>query len=672
MPNHLIHEQSPYLLQHAHNPVDWYPWGDEAFAKAKQENKPVLVSIGYAACHWCHVMERESFEDAPTAAYMNENFVCVKVDREEHPDVDAFFMDAVQAISGSGGWPLNAFATAEKIPFYGGTYFPRQAAYNRPSWRQVLQRIREIWDTQKDEVVAQAAQMMTYLSKATEGATGKSSEPTKEGCFAMARALLDAADHEWGGFGAAPKFSGTLALRFMIEHYFYFGNEQALKHALLSLDKMISGGIYDQIGGGFSRYSTDRQWLVPHFEKMLYDNALMISVLCDAYRITRKQRYREVIEETIAFVNRELRCEEGGFFCALDADSEGVEGKFYTWTWDEIMKVIGGRNPFVEAYFGLKAEGNWEGVNILHEALPLVEAARLFGVPAKEASIQLAEWKQKLFQIRDARIHPQTDDKSLLSWNAMMNSALTKAGQLLENNDWISQAEQHMDWMIQAFREPGGTWNRVWKSGHSRIQAKLEDYTFLAEAMLAFGLATCKYQWVEEAASMCEQILKNFEEKQAPYLYSVSSVQPELPLRKVELVDGVTASANATIAGLLQVLGILFGRIDWTARSEEMIGGMISVTSRYPSSFGMWAVILQRWLAVPKAVVVCGQKSEQNIAELSKKCPPHAVVLDAQKAAKKIPLTSEKNSDADSLIFVCSATACLPAESVPEDALRLL
>lgn len=672
MPNRLIHEQSPYLLQHAHNPVDWYPWGDEAFQKAKSENMPVIVSIGYAACHWCHVMERESFEDAGTAAYMNEHFVCVKVDREEHPDVDAFFMDAVQAISGSGGWPLNAFATPDRVPFFAGTYYPPHPAYNRPSWMQVLQRMNEIWTMQQEEVSAQSVQMIAYLRQISNAVSGPFSEVSREDCLAMAAALLQGADKDWGGFGTAPKFPATMALGFLLEHYLYFGDEAALHHALFSLDRMIAGGIYDQLGGGFARYSTDRQWLAPHFEKMLYDNALMVSVLCDAFRIAPKPRYREVIEETIAFVNRKLRSPEGGFFCALDADSEGVEGKFYTWTWEEWSDATGGGNALGEAFFGIEKSGNWEGTNILHEAMSLEDAARRCGLADEQADTQLQALKSSLFRRRAGRVRPQTDDKSLLSWNALMNAALTKAGIVLENEGFLRQAADHMQWMSRAFRGADGALMHVWKSDEARIMAKLDDYAFLAQAMVALGAATGAHRWIIEAGKLCEPALQLFRQEGSPFLYLTASAQADIPVRKADVYDGVMPSANAAMAGLLQALGMLLERSEWTARAEDMMGQMLQAARQHTYSFGQWAILLQRSLAKPKTVVVSGIKAQQVHAELTRVCPPHAIVIEGQNAAEKLPLTAEKKSDADSLIFVCTAKACLPPVPYLQDALRLL
>lgn len=690
MPNRLIHEQSPYLLQHAHNPVDWYPWGDEAFQKAKTENKPVIVSIGYAACHWCHVMEHESFEDADTAAYMNERFVCIKVDREEHPDVDALYIDAVQAISGSGGWPLNAFVTPDRIPFYGGTYYPPRPAYNRPSWMQILQRMHEIWTTQQSEVAAQSEQMVGYLRQVSKAAAGEPSSVTDDDCRKMAEALLKMADNEWGGFGGAPKFPGTMAITFLLQHYRYTRNEEALEHALLSLDRMIEGGIYDQLGGGFARYSTDREWLAPHFEKMLYDNALLVSVLCDAVLLLnlqspkagsdnrderlseRAKKYAAVIKETIAFVNRELRHETGAFFSALDADSEGVEGKFYTWTWAEWQDATQGGEALAEAYFGITESGNWEHTNILHEAMQLENAAKLAGVPRERADGQIAELKEKLFELRGHRVRPLTDDKSLLSWNALMNIALTKSSIALGEPRYLQQAEAHMRWMSSAFLNSEGVLQHVWKKGEARIIAKLDDYAYFMQAMILLGATTGKHHWVHQAAALCEEALRLFGDKDSAFLYLSAAMQEDIPVRKADVYDGATPSANAVMAQVLQVLGMLMERNDWSSRAEEMLARMLQSAVRYTYSFGHWATLIQQSLAVPKTVIVSGKNALAMHAELLRKAPPHAFVILLGNPSEKLPLTADKNCDADSLIFVCTGTACLPPVSTTEDALRLL
>ena len=704
MANQLIHEQSPYLLQHAHNPVDWHPWSDEAFAKAGAENKPVIISIGYAACHWCHVMERESFEDAQTAAYMNAHFVCIKVDREEHPDVDALYMDAVQAISGSGGWPLNAFATPERIPFYGGTYFPPRPAFNRPSWMQVLVRMHDLWTAQPEEVRAQSEQMVEYLQKVAKPATGATSGIIKDDCERMAEALLKMADKEWGGFGAAPKFPGTMAIAFLLENHYYTGNEVALAHALLSLDCMIEGGIHDQIGGGFSRYSTDREWLAPHFEKMLYDNALLISTLCDAVKLCssknqettsiladggyaargnfanaeadepgrRVERYKEVIRETIAFVNRELRDENSGaFYSALDADSEGEEGKFYTWTWPEWNKIICG-DPLPASFFGVSESGNWEHTNILHQSESPTVLAEAFRISEEEVLARIDAAKQKLVDARSTRIRPQTDDKSLLSWNALMNIALTKAGVVLEEQRYLEQAGAHMQWMMEAFLK-GGRLNHVWKNNHARIPAKLDDYVYLMSAMIQLGAATGAPEWIVEAARLGEVVNKLFgEEAGGCFFYLSSSGQTDVAVRKIDVYDGATPSANAVLAGVLQSLGMLMERSDWTGRGAEMISRMAGTAARYPYSFAHWVTLAQRSTAGLKTIVVAGRDAAKAQQELNRVSPPHAIIINALNAAKLLPLAAGKESVAETLIFVCTESACMPPVSNSHDALSLL
>ena len=672
MPNRLIHEQSPYLLQHAHNPVDWYPWGDEPFKKAAEEGKPLIVSIGYAACHWCHVMEHESFEDEETAAYMNEHFICIKVDREEHPDVDHLYMDAVQAISGSGGWPLNAFVTPDRIPFYGGTYYPPRPAYNRPSWMQIMQRMDELWTTRRGEVEAQSAQMIQYLQQASKVAAGEASGITSDDCRKMAEALLKMADKEWGGFGNAPKFPGTMAITFLLEYHQYTGDGDALQHALLSLDKMIAGGIYDQLGGGFARYSTDREWLAPHFEKMLYDNALLIATLCDAYRLTKKPRYEAVIRETIAFVNRELRDSSGACYSALDADSEGEEGKFYTWTWEEWLQDSGGGNALAEAYFGIREGGNWEGTNILHEASSLPEIARSFQLSEEDAADKIKIIKAGLLEVRSHRIRPQLDDKSLLSWNALMNTAFTKAGVVLEDEAYLQQAESHMKWMSAAFLGADNILMHTWKSGHARIPAKLDDYAYLMQAMILLGCTNGDHEWILKAASLCGEVIRLFSDNDSPFFYFSSSLQTDIPVRKADVYDGAIPSANAVMAQVLQLLGMLTERSEWSALADEMMTKMSSAAVRYTYSFGHWATLLQRSLAVPKTVVVAGEYAPQIHAVLSRNAPPHAIIIHATNTAKMLTLTADKKSDGDSLIFVCTGTACLPPVTTPEDALQLL
>ena len=672
MANRLINEQSPYLLQHAHNPVNWYPWGNEAFEAAKAEHKPVLVSIGYAACHWCHVMEHESFEDEKVAAYMNEHFVCIKVDREEHPDVDQMYMDAVQAIGGSGGWPLNVFVTPERAPFYGGTYYPPRAAYNRPSWMQLLDRISNLWEDQYDEVTQQADQMIQHLRQASQKMTVAPDGGTIDlsTCRKIADSLLKQADSEQGGFGNAPKFPGTMAISYLLEHYHFTGYEPALAHALRSLDAMIEGGIYDQLGGGFARYATDRNWLIPHFEKMLYDNALIISSLCDAYSITGQQRYKAIIEETIAFVERELKDDSGGYYCALDADSEGEEGKFYTWTWQEWIEALGADDAIVAAYFGVTETGNWEGTNILHVTTTINKLAVNNSLSEEEVHQRIDAVKATLLAARDKRIRPLTDDKSLLSWNALMNISLCKAGVVLGNDAYVRLAAAHMQWMMDAYSS-GDELLHVWKKGAARIAAKLDDYAYLVQAMLQLASATGEHKWVLEANTLITAIAADFSHGDGFFYYS-SAGQQEIPVRKVDLYDGATPSANALMAHNLWLCGMCMERSEWTEQAWIMLSKMSDTATRYSYSFGYWALLLQRHAAGMKTVVCAGADAAQLLRELQANFLPHCYILTSQKEISILPILENKFFAGKMYIFVCTEQACLSPVNTVNEALGLI
>ncbi|HRO41638.1 MAG TPA: thioredoxin domain-containing protein [Flavipsychrobacter sp.] len=666
MANRLIHEQSPYLLQHAHNPVDWYPWGDEPFEKAKKENKPVVVSIGYAACHWCHVMERESFENEEVASFMNNHFINIKVDREEDPDVDHLYMDAVQGISGSGGWPLNVFVTPERVPFFGGTYYPPQPLYNRPSWRQLLQRMNEIWTQQQDEVKAQTDQMLQYLRQSSQIAMGNADNDliNFDTCKEMAENLLKQADKKFGGFGNAPKFPGTMSINFLLEHYHFTKNEEALSHALHSLDAMLFGGIYDQLGGGFARYSTDKQWLAPHFEKMLYDNALIVLSLCDAYMLTRREVYKNIIVETIAFVERELQDKSGIFYSAIDADSEGEEGKFYTWKWEEWKAVID--DEIVSDFFGVSEAGNWEHTNILHVSKTVEELSQKYSLPAGDIEARIAIAKEKLFVARSQRIPPLTDDKSLLSWNALMNLALSRAGIALNDPSFLQKAEHHMGLLLENFAVQDGL-KHVWKNGLARIEANLDDYAYLVHALLQLTSANGNEQWILKASELCDRVLKEFLHEEGFFFYFTSHHQTDIPVRKLDLYDGATPSANAVIANNLLLLGMCMERADWIEQGSSMISQMAATSRRYPSSFSYWAILQQRFAGEMKTVVSTGIDASTFHRQLQNMFLPHCFLLTSGKEISELPVLKEKYFSGESHIFVCTQKACLaPVHSVVE------
>ncbi|PSK90034.1 thioredoxin domain-containing protein [Taibaiella chishuiensis] len=638
MANRLQYESSPYLLQHAQNPVDWYPWGDEAFEKARTEHKPVLVSIGYAACHWCHVMEHESFEDPVVAAYMNTHFVCVKVDREEHPDVDHLYMDALQAMSGAGGWPLNMFVTPARQPFYGGTYFPPKALYGRNSWMQILEAIQHAWQEKQEEIALQAGQMVQHLQQASlTGSASPEDRITPEVMTLIAHNLLQQADVEEGGFGPAPKFPATGSIRFLLEYY-HFRTRQgrgdalatdALQHALLCLDKMIGGGIYDQVGGGFARYATDREWLVPHFEKMLYDNALLVGVLSDAYTLTGDERYRSVIEATLSFCNRELRPATGepGYYCALDADSEGVEGKYYTWTWQEWQELMGDAHPAIAAYYGVSEAGNWEHTNILHRAMDTGTVLQQFGLAPEAWASLLEEARLRLMARREQRIRPQTDDKILLSWNALMNTALVKAALALDRREWLDDAVTHMDWLLATFSTEEGLLLHTYKNGEARIPGKLEDYAYLLEALLQLVSATARTTYLPAAEALLLKVQEQFLHEDRNFFYFSAASQTDIIVRKVELYDGATPSANAVMAAQLWHMGNLFERSDWLEQAEALLHQMVRTVQRYPTSFACWATFMQRYSIGLKQLVLSGEGAVTELVKWQARYRPEVFAL---------------------------------------------
>ncbi len=667
MPNRLIDELSPYLLQHAHNPVDWYPWGDEPFERAKRENKPVIVSIGYAACHWCHVMEHESFEDVTTASYMNEHFVCIKVDREEHPAVDHMYMDAVQAITGSGGWPLNVFVTPERLPYYGGTYFPPKPLYGRSSWMQILERMHEIWNNRQEDVAQQSTQMLQYLQNASKvGTAGTGKQWDAATCKEMAENLLKQADTALGGFSKAPKFPGTMAIGYLLQHYVLTADEPSLQQALKSLDAMLDGGIYDQIGGGLARYATDDKWLIPHFEKMLYDNALLVGVLCDAFAVTKNNRYKVAIDEIIAFAERELKDASGGYYSALDADSEGVEGKYYTWTWEEWQEVIGS-DEILMSYFGVSEEGNWEHTNILHVAQPAENIAMRMCLGSIDVLNHVAEAKKKLFAAREKRIRPLTDDKSLLSWNALMNIALSKAAMVLDNAAYATRAWEHMNWMHANFRKEG-EWYHTWKAGQTRIVANLEDYAYLLQAMLQLASVTGNNEYILQASDLLQTIHGNFINEEQTFFYYSSVLQKDIPVRKTDIYDGALPSANAVMAHNLLLLGLCMDNAAWLEQAYAMLLRIAGTAHRYTYSFSYWAMLLQQYIIGYKTAVCTGSQASY----LHQRLLPALYTITSQKEISDIPLLKNKFEWSQDSVFICTTDSCLPPTRLAADVLKYL
>lgn len=670
--NNLINETSPYLLQHAHNPVDWYPWSEEALEKAKKENKPVLVSIGYAACHWCHVMERESFENEETAQYMNEHFVNIKVDREERPDIDHIYMDAVQAITGSGGWPLNVFLTPDGRPFYGGTYFPPSRAFNRSSWLEILDAIQQAYHEKKNEIESQADNLTEHLKNANTfgiGSTGKI-----EGIFSentpheIADNLLKNADRTWGGFGKAPKFPQTFSIQFLLRHYHYTKDENSLQQALLSLEKMIYGGIYDQVGGGFSRYSTDEKWLAPHFEKMLYDNALLISVLSEAYQLTRNALYSQTIHHTMQFIQREILNEDGGFYSALDADSEGVEGKFYTWSKAEVAKVLGHEADIFCEFYDITEDGNWEHTNILWVRKPLKQFAVEKGLDENGLFALLEAAKLRLLEARSTRIRPLLDDKILLGWNALMNIACSKAYAATGLSTYKDLAIKNAAFLEASFLPlDKKEWLHTYKNGNSKYKAFLDDYADLISAYIHLQEITGNSDYLHKAKRITEIVEENFSEESTGFFFFTSATQKDVIVRKKEVFDGATPSGNSAMAMNLQYLGIIFNKAEWVDRSRYLAEQLGNAIKSYPTSFGNWACLLQQFTYGIPEIAITGNASFEILPEILKEYIPIKVVQAAIIPSNEFPLLRGKSFEKGSLIYVCKDYSCKkPIENVKE------
>lgn len=682
MPNKLIHETSPYLLQHAHNPVDWYPWGEEALAQARSLNKPILVSIGYSACHWCHVMERESFEDPEAASIMNHYFINIKIDREERPDLDHIYMDAVQAITGSGGWPLNVFLTPDARPFYGGTYFPPVRAYNRSSWKEVLMAIHHAWTTKPDDIFQQAGQLVAHLTSAGQFSSGASEDTafTAEALCMAAAALLTTADQEWGGFGHPPKFPQTMSITAMLRQQVYFSRygkpadlsfdpERLLQHAELSLRKMMSGGMYDHLAGGFARYSTDREWLVPHFEKMLYDNALLVMAMSEAYQITGAADYARTIRQTIGFVEENWLSPEGGCYSALDADSEGAEGKYYTWTLQDIREAL--PNP-EEAdifcrYYGVSEHGNWEETNILWVQKPLEMFCREQQLAPEPTATLLENCRRTLLEVRKNRESPLLDEKKIMGWNALMLEACCKAGAALGESRFIVLAEKIAAYTEQYLSDGRGGYFHHEKDGKTGCHAFLDDLAFYASALCHLQECTGNSRYLLRAAEVTEHVIEAFSDEEHLFFYFTPVGQQDVILRKKETYDGATPSGNSVMAKNLLYLGTVLNRSVWKERAAKMTSAVGKTAVRYPGSFAYWLMQLQVLVYGMHEIAVTGSRCRELTMALLAENIPNKVLQQAPVPDNAFPLLAFRDAGADTLIYSCYDFTCRqPVGSVSE------
>ena len=667
MTNRLADETSPYLLQHAHNPVDWYPWGPEALERARAEDRAILLSVGYSACHWCHVMERESFEDEATAALMNERFVCVKVDREERPDVDSIYMTAVQQMTGRGGWPMTVFITPQGAPFYGGTYYPPEPRYGMPSFRQVLLAVHEAWRERRADVDRSADDLRELLRQ--NAAVLPSASALDAGVLDRAHAeLARRFDPRWGGFGAAPKFPQAMVLELLLRHWKRTGSAEALEMATLTLRRMAEGGMYDHVGGGFARYSTDAQWLVPHFEKMLYDNALLARVYLHAWQAGGDPEHRRVVEETLGWVMREMTSSEGGFYSALDADSEGEEGKFYLWKADEVDALLGEEDgPLFRRYYDVSDAGNFEGKNILHTAHTLDVVAAAEGVSPERLREVVDHGRRVLYDARAKRIWPGLDDKVLTSWNAMMLHAFAEAARVLERDDWREAAVRNADLLLGALR-PGGRLMRTYKERRAKIPAFLEDHALLVDALLAVYEATWDPRWVREARALADEMLERFWDDSAGVFYDTASDAEELVVRPRDVFDNATPSGTSAAVMALLRLGELVGEPRYRAVAERALAGSMELMARIPAGFGHLLNALDFALATPTEVAIVGDPASDDTRALlrtvSRAYLPNAVLAfrspDAgEDVAELIPLLESRTAQAGrATAYVCERLAC--------------
>ena len=661
--NRLAHETSPYLLQHAHNPVDWFPWGEEALKRAKEENKPILVSIGYSACHWCHVMERESFENEDTAELMNENFINIKIDREERPDLDHIYMDAVQAMSGSGGWPLNVFLTPDKKPFYGGTYFPPEKAYNRPSWKDVLSGVIHAFKEKRNEIESQAETLTAHMEQSNQfgfgGAANIEETFSRDRKDTIYKNLLLSADKVWGGFGRAPKFPQTGSIQYLLRYYHYFRDEEALQQACLSLDKMIYGGIYDQAGGGFARYSTDNEWLVPHFEKMLYDNALLVMVMAEAYQVTGKEVYKRTIEQTLGFIEREMISPEGGFYAALDADSEGVEGKYYVWGKQEVESILGGEAALFCDYYGVTEKGNWEGKNILNVSVEPGTFSSKMGVSEALLLEKIGKAVDKLLAERNKRVTPGLDNKLLIGWNALMNTAFSKAFIATGEERYRQRAISNMEFMLTRMVN-GLEIKHIYKEGNIKQWAFLDDYAYFIQALIHLQEITGNAGYLLKAKGLLESVLTGFEEEGTGFLFFTRKDQRDVIIRKKEVYDGATPSGNSVMTGNLLYLSVVFDKKEWKERAVKLAGELGNAIVKYPTSFSNWANLVLLMEMGSKEVVVTGSNFNSIHFDILHNFMPERILQLSSVPHDGFPLLEGKQFLNPHLVYFCENYTCKP------------
>lgn len=651
MPNRLANATSPYLLQHAHNPVDWYEWGTDALTKATTENKPILVSIGYSACHWCHVMERESFENNDIAAVMNQSFVCIKVDREERPDVDHVYMEAVQAMGINGGWPLNVFLTPDQKPFYGGTYFP---AHN---WKNVLMQIATAFHERRDEINKSAGELAEHLNRSDLQRFASAANNTFSTSLLdnMFKTLDSRFDNEYGGMDKAPKFVMPTIWMFLLRYYKIMNRQEALDMVAITLREMTRAGLYDIAGGGFARYSVDGEWFAPHFEKMLYDNAQLLTLYSDMYRITQENFYKEVVYETFEWLSREMTHSEGGFYSALDADSEGVEGKFYTWTYDEAKDALGDDMEEAAKYFNITTTGNWEhGRNILMRDV------------SRDSDENVLRWKQKLMAARANRIRPGLDDKILAGWNAMTIRGLADAYGAFNDQQFLDAAIRCATFIERNMMD-GGKIYRSYKGKRSATEGFLEDYALMIQAYISLYSCTGDEVWILKANSMCGYVVGNFFDPSDGYFHYTSSAAEKLIARKKEIFDNVIPASNSVMAMDLFILGTILDNSEWKEMAHNMVNKLTKTIESEPGYLSNWGICMALMTRGISEVAVVGPKAADFLQKFSLQFLPFAFVQSSVQQSSLPLLQGKETANGATTIYVCYDRTCkLPVTSVEE------
>ncbi|HJU91514.1 MAG TPA: thioredoxin domain-containing protein, partial [Pyrinomonadaceae bacterium] len=669
MTNQLIHETSPYLLQHADNPVEWYPWGEEAFEKARRENKPVLLSIGYSACHWCHVMAHESFENEDIAKLMNQLFVNIKVDREERPDLDQIYMNAVQMMTHHGGWPMTVFLTPDAVPFYGGTYFPPQDRYNMPGFPRVLISVSEAYRERQDDIRETGASLINELRRLSER-SGSDQPVEKELLDAAYTGIARSYDSINGGFGGAPKFPPAMTLEFLLRTHARTGNREALEMVKHTCKQMAHGGMYDQLGGGFHRYSTDAKWLVPHFEKMLYDNALLSRLYLHYFQVSEEPQARQTAEGILDYVLREMTHPSGGFYSTQDADSEGHEGKFFVWDIEEIRSTLGERDAeLFSSYYDITPSGNFEGKNIPNVTRSLERVAEQNAVSVSELEKSLDESRRKLFELRETRIKPDRDEKILTAWNGLMMASFAEAGVILGRSDYTDAARRNAEFVLSNLREDGSLL-RTWKDGIAKFNGYLEDYSFLIEGLVTLFETTGEFRWLEEAQALTERMIEEFWDNEGGGFFFTGKSHEDLIVRSKDYFDNATPSGNSVAAMALLRLAILTGKENYRNLAIAILRELGDSARRYPSGFGYALSAADFLLSTPKEIAIVGrhrQDIQPLLTEAWKRYLPNKVVAPGF-GVENIPLLDNRSLlNERATAYVCEHYTCQKPVTEPSE-----